>query len=36
MNLAYGGISAMPINILVREENLEGAQELVKGDSTED
>lgn len=30
------GISAMPINILIREENLEEALELVKGDSTED
>ncbi|MCQ2293257.1 MAG: DUF2007 domain-containing protein [Bacteroidaceae bacterium] len=36
MNLVYGGISAMPINILVREEDLEKALELIKNDNTED
>ncbi len=35
MNLVYGGISAMPINLLVREEDLEKALEVINSDEEE-
>ncbi len=34
MNLVYGGICAMPINILVREEDLEKAREVINSDES--
>ena len=35
MNLVYGGISAMPINLLVREKDLEKALEVINCDEEE-
>ena len=35
MNLVYGGISAMPINLLVREKDLEKALEVINSDEEE-